>query len=461
MRSFSHSYRRGTSRAPYVTRRLFRQRSRITMPVSLEEYRIGQAYMRSRMQMENTRGSEGVEVVASQPFSDDRMGAGHMAHVIYHFHSKAPAWLRALAPHGALCLEEQNWNAYPRSKTVLKCPYLTKFAITIESIHLADRGDSENALGLSEEQLKQRKVERVDIASHERDMWTRLIAKSGVDPSKLALPKAKRGPLAPGWQDAPKAARDGVKALYETKSKTREQKRVAEVSAIAAVSGAAGESKKSRMTDFYGDESACKKNSADESTCLAFAALRLPEHHTDHPLWLNMVSCIARAGDGYVAPRRRFIGGVGLQKCRKRIESALAPIASSWRRDGVTVSSDMMTDRNHRPHANVLLINDSGAAFMESVDRKMEQKTGGYIASLLRPILKKLGPENVVAFCMDGGSNYAVACKELMEDYPHIEHVPCATDVLDLMMEDVGKMDWAKNLVSRGNEIITFTASRS
>ncbi|CAI5962320.1 unnamed protein product [Closterium sp. NIES-64] len=226
------------------------------MPVSLEEYRIGQAYMRSRMQMENTRGSEGVEVVASQPFSDERMGAGHMAHVIYHFHSKAPAWLRALAPHGALCLEEQNWNAYPRSKTgaskhdflspsppflrlsllpsflmpfpchiacvppchTAHCPYLTKFSITIESIHLADRGDSENALGLSgeqvrqrkveralglsEEQVKQRKVERVDIASHERDMWTRLIAKSGVDPSKLALPKAKRGPLAPGWQEA-------------------------------------------------------------------------------------------------------------------------------------------------------------------------------------------------------------------------------------------------------------------
>ncbi|CAI7884801.1 unnamed protein product [Closterium sp. NIES-53] len=223
-------------------------------------------------------------------------------------------------------------------------------------------------------------------------------------------------------KDAPKAARDGVKALYETKSKTREQKRVAEVSAIAAVSGAAGESKKSRMTDFYGDESACKKNSADESICLAFAALRLPEHHADHPVWLNMVSCIARAGDGYVAPRRQFIGGFGLQKCCKRIESALVPIAASWRRDGVTVSSDMMTDRNHCPQANVLLINDSGAVFVESVDTKMEQKTGGYIASLLRPILKKLGPENVVAFCMDGGSNYAVACRELMEDYPHIEH---------------------------------------
>ncbi|CAI5521699.1 unnamed protein product [Closterium sp. Naga37s-1] len=230
------------------------------------QYRIGQAYMRSRMQMENTRGSEGVEVVASQPFSDERMGAGHMAHVVYHFHSKAPAWLRALAPHGALCLEEQNWNAtliaciithspfqtfslfslppislasFTRPAigacshhrtSVLKCPYLTKFSITIESIHLADRGDSENALGLSEEQVKQRKVERalglseeqvkqrkverVDIASHERDMWTRLIAKSGVDPSKLALPKAKRGPLAPGWQGERALFLEGHRKMY-------------------------------------------------------------------------------------------------------------------------------------------------------------------------------------------------------------------------------------------------------
>ncbi|GJP67955.1 hypothetical protein CLOP_g24712, partial [Closterium sp. NIES-67] len=203
---------------------------RITMPVSLEEYRIGQTYMRSRMQMENTRGSEGVEVRASHPFADDRMGHGHFAHVVYHFHSKAPAWLRALAPHGALCLEEQNWNAYPHSKTVAhpstchslnsslaltqsplplsllpfpcpcQCPYFTKFTITIESMHVADRGDSENALGLDEAQLKQRKVERLDIASHDRDMWSRLIAKSGIDPSKVTLTKTNRGPLTPGWQ---------------------------------------------------------------------------------------------------------------------------------------------------------------------------------------------------------------------------------------------------------------------
>ncbi|CAI5490134.1 unnamed protein product [Closterium sp. Naga37s-1] len=138
------------------------------------------------------------------------------------------------------------------------------------------------------------------------------------------------------------------------------------------------------------------------------------------------------------------------------MEVALAPVAASWKRDGVTMSSDMMTDRCGRPQANVLLVNDSGAVFEQAVDCNMESKTGGYIASLLRPVIDEVGPENVVAVCTDGGSNYASAAKKIASTWPHIEHVPCATHVLDLMMEDMGKMGWAKGLVEKRGEMITF-----
>ncbi|CAI7821798.1 unnamed protein product [Closterium sp. NIES-53] len=84
------------------------------------------------------------------------------------------------------------------------------------------------------------------------------------------------------------------------------------------------------------------------------------------------------------------------------------------------------------------------------------RNTGGYIASVLRPIIEKVGPANIVALCMDGGSNYAAACRELMLEYPHIEHVPCATHVMDLLMEDIGEMDWAKDIVAKAGVIITF-----
>ncbi|CAI5526874.1 unnamed protein product [Closterium sp. Naga37s-1] len=198
---------------------------------------------------------------------------------------------------------------------------------------------------------------------------------------------------------APKTARDTVKALYESKLKAREEKRAAEIAAVGAVNGGGSDKKKSRMSDFYGDDAALK---------------------------------------------------------RQRIEAALAPISASWRRDGVTVASDMFSDKAGRPQANVLLINDSGAVFVESIDTKMEMKTGGYVAGILRPIIEKVGSENVVALCFDGGSNYAAACRELMTEYPHIEHIPCATHVLDLLMEDIGKMGWGKDIVTRGDTLISF-----
>ncbi|CAI5990537.1 unnamed protein product [Closterium sp. NIES-64] len=116
----------------------------------------------------------------------------------------------------------------------------------------------------------------------------------------------------------------------------------------------------------------------------------------------------------------------------------------------------MFSDKAGRPQSNVLLINDSGAVFVESINTKMEMKTGGYIASILRPVIEKVGPENVVALCFDGGSNYAAACRELMTEYPHIEHIPCVTHVLDLLMEDIGKMGWAKEVVTRGDNLISF-----
>ncbi|CAI5482311.1 unnamed protein product [Closterium sp. Yama58-4] len=255
-------------------------------------------------------------------------------------------------------------------------------------------------------------------------------------------------------KDAPTAVRDEVRGMYETNAEQQDLKRGAAAAAIHstldAVSG--NPEKKSKITGFFGDEATCAKEDADNALCLLFAALELPERIADDPVFRYVVQCIARAEPGYVPPKRRYIGGAGL----KKMEVALAPVAASWKRDGVTVSSDMMTDRCGRPQANVLLVNDSAAVFEQAVDCNMESKTGGYIASLLRPVIDKVGPENVVAICADGGSNYASAAKKIASTWPHIEQEPCATHVLDLMMEDVGKMGWAKGLVEKEGEMITF-----
>ncbi|CAI6001306.1 unnamed protein product [Closterium sp. NIES-65] len=233
-------------------------------------------------------------------------------------------------------------------------------------------------------------------------------------------------------KETPSEVRAAIRKKYEAKAAAADQRRQATSDAIASVTNGG---KKSRITDYLETDAATAKRDAHEALALMFAACRIPERVAEHPLFINAVCAIRDSGTGYVPPKRTFIGGAGLRLCCENIDRGLSGVKASWKRTGVTISSDMMTDKNGRPQANVFLVNESGAVFKDSVDCRMETKTGGYVASILRPVVEEVGLENVVAFCTD---------------------VPWATHVLDLFMEDVGKMTWAKKVVDTAGEISSF-----
>ncbi|CAI5525491.1 unnamed protein product [Closterium sp. Naga37s-1] len=252
--------------------------------------------------------------------------------------------------------------------------------------------------------------------------------------------------------------------LKESKITTRKEKERATDAALNAVSGGGGagpKAKKGRMEDWYGEGGKTATRAADEAICLYIAGTRTAERQCEHPLFLNMLRAVAAAGGSYVPPKRDYVGGVGLQECKRRIEKGLEPITKTRTETGVTIASDMMRDKSGRAQMNIICINDSGAVFQEAVDCKAETKTGAFIVSILQPIIEKIGPQHVVAFCTDGGSNYVSAGKKLQKIYPHLEIVPCATHVLDLLMEDIGGMDWAQDVVPVASDIISFVRSHT
>ncbi|KAL3518335.1 hypothetical protein ACH5RR_020924 [Cinchona calisaya] len=174
---------------------------RVVMPLSLEEYQIAQMYMTMKMQQENTTGNEGVEVLENRPFEDDEFGKGQYTLKLYRLQSKAPSWLTTFAPADALVMQEEAWNSYPRCKSVIKCPYFTKFQLTIDTIHQAGNGQSENVHCLSKNELAAREVEILDIASATSDYWSYIVGRNNIDFSKFQSARTGRGPLVGGWQN--------------------------------------------------------------------------------------------------------------------------------------------------------------------------------------------------------------------------------------------------------------------
>ncbi|KAJ1963014.1 hypothetical protein GGI12_002301 [Dipsacomyces acuminosporus] len=173
---------------------------RVTNNCTVDEYKIAQLYAVAKMSMNETGGGEGVEVLKNEPY-DNEMGKGQYTYKIYHLADRMPVIIRAVAPKGALELHEEAWNGYPHCKTVLTSPWMGKnFQLVTESMHLADRGDTENALNADQSVLVQRKVDYVDVTDDKSISSSSY--KKEEDPKLYKSKKAERGPLdKENWRD--------------------------------------------------------------------------------------------------------------------------------------------------------------------------------------------------------------------------------------------------------------------
>ncbi|XP_072043792.1 phosphatidylinositol transfer protein beta isoform-like [Amphiura filiformis] len=171
---------------------------RVILPLTVEEYQVGQLFSVADASKHETGGGEGVEVLKNEPY-DNEMGKGQFTHKIYHLQQKVPRWVRALAPKGSLEIHEEAWNAYPYCKTVVTNPdYMKdKFEIKIETWHKPGRGDIPNVHNLSQRDLRSREVVVIDIANDHVDPKD---YKPEWDPSKFKSEKTGRGPLSGPWK---------------------------------------------------------------------------------------------------------------------------------------------------------------------------------------------------------------------------------------------------------------------
>ncbi|XP_017301021.2 phosphatidylinositol transfer protein alpha isoform [Diaphorina citri] len=176
---------------------------RVTLPLTVEEYQVGQLYSVAEASKNETGGGEGIEVLVNEPFDNvpllgGKFTKGQYTKKIYHLQSKVPSLIKMIAPKGSLEIHEEAWNAYPYCKTVITNPGYMKenFFITIESYHIADAGQQENVHDLPADKLKVREVVHIDIGN---DPVSAGDYKETEDPAKFKSEKTGRGPLTGNW----------------------------------------------------------------------------------------------------------------------------------------------------------------------------------------------------------------------------------------------------------------------
>ncbi|XP_059835122.1 cytoplasmic phosphatidylinositol transfer protein 1-like [Hemitrygon akajei] len=171
---------------------------RICMPLTVEEYRIGQLYTISKHSHEQSDKGEGVEVVKNEPHEDPVHGKGQFTEKRVHLSSKLPSWARAVVPR-IFYITEKAWNYYPYTITEYTCSFLPKFSIYIETKYENNNGCNDNIFD-SDKNHMDHEVCFLDIAYDEiPDRYY----KSSEDLRYFASVKTGRGPLKEGWRDEP------------------------------------------------------------------------------------------------------------------------------------------------------------------------------------------------------------------------------------------------------------------
>ncbi|GBG60824.1 hypothetical protein CBR_g15947 [Chara braunii] len=76
--------------------------------------------------------------------------------------------------------------------------------------------------------------------------------------------------------------------------------------------------------------------------------------------------------------------------------------------------------------------------------------------NILSEAIKEVGEKVVVGVIMDNAAVCARAGRLVEDTFPTIFHVPCAAHCLDLMLHDIGRTDWVKEVVGKGNDLVKF-----
>ncbi|XP_041720281.1 cytoplasmic phosphatidylinositol transfer protein 1-like isoform X1 [Coregonus clupeaformis] len=171
---------------------------RICMPLTVEEYRIGQLYMISKHSHEQSERGEGVEVVQNEPYEDPTHGQGQFTEKRVYLNNKLPSWARAVVPK-IFYVTEKAWNYYPYTITEYTCSFLPKFSIHIETKYEDNKGSNDNIFNSEPKGEEEIEVCFVDIAY---DEIPERYYKESEDLRYFKSEKTDRGVLQEGWIDS-------------------------------------------------------------------------------------------------------------------------------------------------------------------------------------------------------------------------------------------------------------------
>ena len=93
---------------------------------------------------------------------------------------------------------------------------------------------------------------------------------------------------------------------------------------------------------------------------------------------------------------------------------------------------------------------------LDSTDTSGDEKTSKFIADEIIKQINLHGASNIIQVITVSAANYKGGWPLVCAEYPHITCGLCTAHCLDLLLEDLSKIEWVKNNFKEGRDIGTL-----
>lgn len=198
------------------------------------------------------------------------------------------------------------------------------------------------------------------------------------------------------------------------------------------------------------------KQVTDAALARAFYANGIPFSIIENKYFKEAIAAVAKAGPGYKPPGRQAISEALLANEVANVSCKLDSFKAQLSTTGGTLVSDGWTNVQNRAIINFLLVTGDGAMFVDGVDTSGQIKDADFIATELAKRIDSIGSDNIVQVVTDSAGNCVAARNKLAVKYTSIAFSPCTAHCLDLLLEDIGKLCWVRDIIIRGHEVVKF-----
>ncbi|KAJ1267163.1 hypothetical protein BS78_07G035700 [Paspalum vaginatum] len=188
-----------------------------------------------------------------------------------------------------------------------------------------------------------------------------------------------------------------------------------------------------------------RRDRACEYISQFFYEASIPHNVVNLPSFDLMLEAIGDFGRYLKGPSSYELSGPLLKKAKDKVRDSYKKHKEQWALTGCSLMTDAWTDKKGRGVMNLVVHSNYGVYFVDSVDCSSVKKDGKYIFELVDKCIEEIGEKNVVQ----------------VAKRPSIFWNGCAAHIIDLMLEDIGKIKQVDQTIVSARSLTAFLYSHT